>query len=340
MEYPTISIVSGLYNTEIWLWKKTLRALALQDYPKSHIEHIVMDGGSTNGAIEMGRAFGCKVFSFPHLLYNPGKRVALGIKKAKGDILLLLEPDNIIVGKRWLKEMVQPFLDSPDIIGTFSMYNSYEKNMPALTRYFNLIGINDPLVYFLGKSEKEPLYSSVYRKGELLEQRGKYFIVRFTNNTLPTLGDNGHMVRRKPLLKVLSRPNNFLHTDEMSTLESYGYNTYGVVRNSIIHYSGSNMMEYITRRTNYKKHNYDMHRATRTYFVFDARSLKDWFYLIFFIIFSLTVLPMFLESIWGYIHKKDFAWFLHPIVCLLMVIGYGWSEIRYALSKVTGNKNL
>jgi GT2 family glycosyltransferase len=329
MNYPTISIVSGLYNTDLTIWEKTLKAIASQDYPKSHVEHIVMDGGSTNGAIELGRKYGCMVLTLPHLLHRACARVGLGIKKAKGDILLLLEPDNIIVGKKWLKEMVQPFFDNPDIIGTFSMFNSYEKNMPVLTRYFNLIGINDPLVYYLGKSEKLSQYESVYRKGELLAETDHYSVIRFTKDTLPTLGDNGHMVKRKEFIKVLPDPDAYLHTDAMAKLLDHGYGVYGAVKNSIIHYSGSNLLKYITRRTTYKGQYYHSQEKQREYMVFDPKSGRDIVNLIRFIVFSLCVLPMIIESIWGYIHKKDSAWFLHPIICLLMVGGYGWSEISH-----------
>jgi glycosyltransferase involved in cell wall biosynthesis len=333
MAYPTISIISTLYNTDLWLWEKTLRAIASQEYPKNAIEHIVMDGGSTNGANKLAERYGCRVYSFPKLLHNACARNGLGVSKAKKDLILLLEPDNIIVGKQWLKQMVQPFLDDPTIICTYSMKNTYEQNMPALTRYFSLIGINDPLVYFLGKSEKIPLYENSYHKGDVSRETKSYYITRFTKSNLPTLGDNGHMVRRLPLQSVVQDPYRYLHTDEMAKLLDKGFDTYGVVKNSLIHYSGSNLIEYIRRRTTYKRQNYDSQRATRKYLIFDPSSARDRFNLIRFIVYSLSIFPMVIESVWGYIHKKDSAWFMHPIVCLLMVVGYGWSEMYYVASK-------
>ncbi len=293
-----------------------------------------MDGGSTNGADEVARRFGCRVYALPQLLHNATARNGLGIQKAKGDILLILEPDNIMVGTLWLKKMVQPFIDVPHIIGTYSIRNTYEQNMPALTRYFSLIGINDPLVYYLGKSEKLSYCETSYHKGEVLSETKGYYIVRFTKNNLPTLGDNGHMIRRKTLSQVIRDPYAYLHTDEMVKLLDIGFDTYGVVKNSIIHYSGGNVTEYIRRRTTYKRQNYDMQRTKRRYLVYDPSSARDRRNLIRFIVYSLSVVPMIFESVWGYIHKKDSAWFLHPVVCFAVTCSYGFTEVSYRVTKL------
>ena len=46
-----------------------------------------------------------------------------------------------------------------------------------------------------------------------------------------------------------------------------------------------------------------------------------------FVIFSLTLIEPIFESIRGYTKIREPAWFLHPLMCLLMVFGYGWSEV-------------
>lgn len=329
--YPTISIVTCLYNGNLSIWHKTLEGIKKQKYPKHLIEHIVMDGGSNNATIELAKSYGCIIHVRRDLLKKALVRMKIGIQKAKGEIILLLEPDNIILDKDWLRKMVRPFMDSNNIVGTFSMYNSYESDMPILTKYSALIGVNDPLVYYLGKSEKMPRFQSHYSLGQLVNENKNHYTVRFTKDNLPTLGDNGHMVRRKLILSEIKKMRQFYHTDAFYNLLKKGYDTYGVVKNDIIHYTGSDIIHFFKKRSLYKSQFYDNNAHNRTYFVFSAKSKKDVFNLIKFIIFSVTLIQPLFFSIRGFIKVRSIAWFLHPAACILTVFFYTKSELKRLL---------
>ncbi|HUD20148.1 MAG TPA: glycosyltransferase [Patescibacteria group bacterium] len=328
MRYPSISIVTVSYNTSLSIWRRTLQALHDQDYPTSKIEHIIMDAGSTNGSLELLRRQNAKVFVEKTLLDNPLKRMKMALSKAKNEIILFLEPDNIMIGKHWLRQMVLPFLNNKKVVGTFSMHNAYDPSMPAFTKYCSLFGINDPVVYYLNKSEKLPLFETTYKKGILINRNKEYTTVSFDKRSLPTLGDNGHMVRRKILNKVIGKSPNFLHTDAFMKLLELGHNTYGVVHNSIIHYTGSNILSFFLRRIEYKKRDFDGAQHKRAYLVYDSRSGEDKKNLVLYVIYSLTFIQPLYLSVKGYLTVQDPAWFLHPIICFLGLIAYGYSEIR------------
>ena len=334
MRYPTISIVTCSYNSPVWLWKKTLHAISMQQFPVSQIEHIIMDGGSTNGTIELLKRYHTKVVVRKDLLFKPVMRMGLGIAQARGDVVLFLEPDNIMIGRTWLRDMVKPFMDHKDIVGSFSMYNGYESNMPMFTKYCALFGINDPIVYYLGKSEKIPHFLRTYDKGNILYTDNTYTKVQFTRGTLPTLGDNGHMVRRELIMKVNRDPSSFLHTDAFALLAGMGFRTYGVVHNSIIHYTGSSVLDFCRRRIEYKRRYYDDKKNKRAYLVYNPYSFRDKKNLILFILYSLTIVQPLMLSIRGFLSKPESAWFLHPITCFSMVVGYGYSEIQSRISTV------
>lgn len=323
----SISIVTTSYNTPLWVFRRHLVSVANQHYSKSQIEHIVMDAGSTNGSVEIARRFGCTVIDRPDLFNKGLVRMSLGISMAKGDIILILEPDNIMIGSRWLQEMVKPFEEQSKVIAAFSMYNGFEKNMPMLTRYCALIGANDPTLLYLDKSEKMPFYKKHYDLGEILENQPGYYIVRFTKDNLPTLGDNGHMVRRSIIQKVNKDANSFLHIQAFAELLYKGFDTYAVVKNSIIHYNGSDVLGLVNRKIAYKKSYFDVNRGKRSYYIFDYHSWKDKVRLSFYVFFSLTFIQPFVISIRGYFSVRDISWFLHPLICFLMVIGYSMSEI-------------
>ena len=321
MKLPSISIVTVCYNPDTKIWKKSLNAIRKQNY-LGRVEHIVMDGGSINGSDDIARNFGCSVIVRSDLQNFALKRMMIGIRKAKGSLILILEPDNIIVGRNWLMKMVQPFIEDRSIVGTFSIFNTYEKNMPLLTKYYSLFGVNDTLLHYLHKSEKLPLYKLKYDKGRIINKNKNFTTVIFDKDSLPTLGDNGHMVRRNAIKKVIQKSETFLHTDAFYDLLRLGYNRYGVVNNSIIHFTGSSMLSSFRKRIQYKD---TFNKYKRTYLVFDSSSKKDIMNVILFGIYTVTIIQPLYESIRGYMSKREPAWFLHPVMCFGTFFSYLFS---------------
>lgn len=328
---PRITIMTGTFNSNIPLFKKVLESVKMQVYSKNLIEHIVFDKGSTNGCVDLAKRYGCRVILRKESAQNQQASAALGILMAKGDVILVLESDNILIGKDWLSKMVKPFMENKKIFCTFSAYNTYEKNMSATTRYCGLFGSPEPTLYYLDKSEKIPLIQKKYNKGEVIKEEKDYYVVKFKKENLPTLGDNGHMFSKKVMGKIIKDPDDYIHVDAFARLLELGYDTFGVVKNKIIHVQNPNITAMVKRRIEIKGIFYDGRRGKRKYLVMNWRSGKDLFNLLKYILLSITVVVPLLESFRGYIKIKDRAWFLHPILCFLMVSGYGWSEIKWKL---------
>lgn len=337
MALPRISIITCTFNSNLSLFEQALKAVKEQTYPPELIEHIVMDGGSTNGCVELAKKYKCIVEVDKKLKNKDQVRSSLGIKKAKGKLILILESDNIITSENWIYQMVEPFLKNKKIICTYSAYNSYLPNMSLTTRYCALFGSPDPALYYLKKSEKIRFDEKQYTKGEVLKEIPNYWIVKFTKDTLPTIGDNGHMFLKNVVDLVNKDPEKFIHVDVFAELLKQGYDTFGVVKNSIIHTTNPNIWFFVKRRVAVKSQYYDKKREVRKYFVFNPRSKKDIVNLVKFTFFSLTVLIPFYESVRGYIRIRDTAWFLHPFMCIFMLFGYGYSVIKYEVQRVTKN---
>lgn len=331
---PTISIITCTYNANLQLFKEVLKALKSQTYPKKLIEHIVVDGGSTNNTVKLARSYNCKVVVRSDLKVEEQVRANIGFNMANGQIFLIIQADNIVTSKNWFKKMVQPFLENKNIFCTFSAYNGYKKNMAATTRYCALIGANDPTIYYLNKTEKIRMDQTQYNKGKIVKETKDYYVVQFNKNNLPTLGDNGHMFLKSAMKKVAKDPKHYMHTDAFSELLNLGYDTFGVVKNSLIHAQIPNLIQSAKRRVEVKEKFYDKYRGKRKYLVYNPNSLHDRINLVKYIFFSLTIIVPLMESIRGYFKIRDRAWFLHPIICLLMVTGYGISEIRWFIKKL------
>ncbi len=330
---PFVSIITLTLNPDLSVWKRTLDSIRIQKYPRQKIEHIVMDGGSRSEIINLAKNYGCKVTILPKLRDQSETRKGLGIALAKGEIIAFIEADNPLIEDTWVSNMVQPFIERPEVIGAFSMYNDYLPRMPALTKYCALLGVNDPLLYYLGKSEKMPRFKKTYQKGTIVSENKNYYVVKFTRNNLPTLGDNGHLVRRELIQKINQDPKKFIHVDAFARLLDLGYDTYAVVKNSIIHFTGSNIFNLFRRRTVFKEQFYNQRHQERMYRVFDSRNAQDRWNLFRFVFFSLTFIQPFFLSLRGYLTIREPAWFLHPIVCFIAVLSYTRSELGMRLAQ-------
>jgi len=87
---PKISVVTPCLNSAITI-RETLESVQQQDYP--NVEHVVMDGGSTDGTLDIIR-------EYPHLIWvsekDEGHYHAMdkGIRKATGDVFAILNADD------------------------------------------------------------------------------------------------------------------------------------------------------------------------------------------------------------------------------------------------------
>lgn len=334
---PSITILTNTLNNSIPVFKRVLESVKKQDYPIDLIEHLVFDKGSSNGCDKLAKRYGCTVFRQSEPVGKEELRVAQGFLIAKGELILILESDNILIGSDWLLKMVKPFVEEKKVVAAFSAYNTFEKGMSLTTRYAALFGSPDPAVYYLKKTEKIRMDQKEYDKGIRIKETRDYYIVRFTRETLPAIGDNGHLFLKSAIRQVLRNPENYTHTDAFAKLLDKGYDTYGVVKNSIIHVARPDIGEFVRRRVQIKKFYYDARRGRRAYLTYNPSSAKDRSSLLKYIFFSLTFIEPLYESVRGFIKIRDNAWFLHPVMCFIMVIAYGISEIEFGLKNLLRN---
>lgn len=333
MKSPTVTIITGTLNPDLRIFERSL--ISVKNQASEHtVQHLVLDGGTTNGGIELAKHYGCTVIRFKSSVHEGGNRIYKALQAARGEIILFLESDNIMVGDDWISRLVKPYKNLK-IFSTYPAYNDYENDMGILTRYTALIGAPDPTLYYLKKSDKILKTQKRYDKGIIISENRNYYTVKFNSLNLTTMGDNGFMIRRKVLQKVVFKNQIYFHTDAFRVLLDLGYDTYGVTKNSIIHTTKSNIINTVMRRIQVKRHFSDDLRGTRKYLVFNWHSSEDWLHIISYMFFSLTFIQPIIFAIRGYRRIPDVAWFLHPVMCFVMVVGYIISEIEYQVKNLS-----
>ncbi|NJC88104.1 MAG: glycosyltransferase [Desulfuromonas sp.] len=90
---PLVTLVTPSYNARPYLGA-AIRSVLDQDYPK--IEYLVMDGGSTDGTVELLREFGDRVSWVSERDDGQADAIARGFARTSGAILGWLNADDVL----------------------------------------------------------------------------------------------------------------------------------------------------------------------------------------------------------------------------------------------------
>lgn len=107
---PLVSIVTPSYNQAPFL-RETIESVLAQDYPR--VEYIIMDGGSTDGSVDIIRSFADRL-AYWTSAPDKGQADAInaGWKRARGEILAYLNSDDTL-NPNAVRLSVQALLDEP-----------------------------------------------------------------------------------------------------------------------------------------------------------------------------------------------------------------------------------
>lgn len=324
---PTISAIIPTLNAAKVL-ELCLESIRKQEYPKDLVEIIIADGGSTDGTLKIAKKFHAKIYKNPLKTGEAGKAVAL--RFAKGELVALIDSDNILPEKDWFLKMVAPFNDK-NIFGTEPIRYIWRRQDGFITRYCALIGINDPLCLFMGNYDRESLITGRWTGYSLSEKKDNgYLKIDLSSGKLPTIGANGTILRRS-VFRGYEVGDYYIDIDVIYELVLRGYNTFAKVDTGIIHlYCGGSIKTFIRKQK----------RRVRDLFFLSDKGAKTYPWkksglvgIIKFIVCCLLILPLIHQTIKGYLKKPDIAWFFHPLACWITLIVYGLGTIRSLFTK-------
>lgn len=170
---PLVTIVTPSFNQAHFL-EETIKSVLGQTYP--HIEYIIMDGGSTDGSVEVIKKYEGKLAHWESVK-DKGQTDAInkGFNRAKGEILAWLNSDDTYASPHAIADAVNYLIAHPetalvyadcdfineagDVIGKFaSRQTDYSKLRSGY------VHIPQQTMFFRAKYWKElgPLDSSFY----------------------------------------------------------------------------------------------------------------------------------------------------------------------------------
>ncbi|MFH1863560.1 MAG: glycosyltransferase family 2 protein [bacterium] len=319
MDYPKVSILIPTLNAGSVL-EDCLKSIYEQDYPKEKVEIILGDGGSADKTLELGQKYGVKIIYNPLKTGESGKMAAL--KGATGDFCALIDSDNRLPDKNWLKEMIEPLLKHPEAVGSEPWEYTWRKKDGFITRYCALIGMNDPMVLFFGNYDRMNLLTGKWTEVLHVEKDfGKYILAKFDKRGIPTIGANGTVFRTKFLKNNIEGEYLFDIDILSSFIQKHGSVDFIKVKNGIIHtYCESDISKFAKKqKRRIKDFLYHKSIGDRKYDWGSSASGG----LTRFVLSCVAVFPLIYQAFKGYLKKKDFAWFFHPLACEITLWEYG-----------------
>lgn len=330
-KWPSVSFAIATRNSERTL-SKCLASVREQHYPKT-LEVIIADGGSEDQTLQIARNFGAKVIKIPERKQNAEYNKGVAVNAAKNEILVMIDHDNILPHKNWLKNMIRPLILDKNIFGSGVLRFHYDTKMNLIDRYSALFGGTDPVTIFFNKSAHQGyIYNNFHLRARLIKEEETFYKVKLDPQNLPALGGNGSVLRRKLLKKANSRPGYFFHIDIHVDLSKKGYTTYAFVKDTIIHLTDINFISFLRRRRYFIEKYHFEDNSRRRYSIYNPKRNK--LALIGFVVYSITLILPLADAVRGFLKIKDFVWFVHPVMCLGILLIYGITTIRVGVKNV------
>jgi glycosyltransferase involved in cell wall biosynthesis len=335
----TISIVTPVYNS-MRTFLLYMDAIIAQDYPHNAIEIVFADGGSTDGTLEAIEEFKVKyninISVFHNQLKTAEAGKAVGVRKAKNDIICLLDSDNIIPKPEWLSLMMKPF-EEEEIVASEPIEYTYQKEDSVINRYCALVGVNDPLCIFTGNYDRFCLITNNWTQMPREEiNKGDYLSIKFEADMLPTIGANGFFMRKEEMLNCFEGDYLFDIDILYELLLKKPNLRIAKVKTGIIHLYCPDIKTFARKqKRRIKDFIYFNSEKGRKYQWNKVGKIK----ILIFALCTVTILPLILQAIIGFFRKKDFfAWAFHILACWITLWVYGWGTIIGLFKKEAMNR--
>lgn len=317
---PKISILVCTYNGE-HLIKNCLDSILNQNF--KNFEVLCIDGGSSDKTLPIIKGYVKKDKRFK-LIHNQKKLPEgkgfgkwLGYTKSKGEIIGIIDQDNILQRNDLFKIVEKTFSKNKKVVGVLGGVK-HDSSDKGIVRYVSLTGTDGFFAYrsidFLRNiNEFEKDSESVER-------------VSLEKDNLSMTGGNCFFYSKKDLDKMGGYEGDIMN---VSKIVGNGKKPLFIVENSTKHYAEKNLYSLAKKKFKWGEAYYDKGERFN-YFPTTKKEKKEFYKNL---IFNLSILPNFYYSIKLYKKSKDPISFWFPPFAFLNTLAYGFNFLKSVFRK-------
>lgn len=323
MSPPSVTVVLPTYNSARFL-DGCLESLARQDY-EGEVDTLVVDGGSSDDSRVRAERYGAVVIDNPQQHEEAAR--ALGIDAARGELILMLDADNVIPRDDWLARLVAALDLAPDVVSADCLFHEHRAGDPPLVRVCALMGGTDPLAVELGWGDRWAWHLDRWTGMPLLEEErhGSVRLVRIDPDRPPSMGSNGFLVRRDALRRT-QYADGLVHSDVVGDLAALGYR-FARVELGVVHLYAADLGVYWRKAHRRAMRSLRGEPAQRRGFRPPLPRLA------LHAAFSASIVGPAALAMRGYRRRPDRAWALYPVISAMTVAAYVRARVTLALER-------
>lgn len=310
-----LSIIIPTYNEETNI-ETCLNAIFRQNYPRELLEIIIVDNRSMDHTIDIiarkirEHKFDIKLY-FNDLAKDAEVSKMIGLKNCNGDLFLYLDADVEIVGSEWINQLIRPFHENPDLMGSFPRFIPKPDDVP-LGRYLRYHPLElDPIFQFFCTEINQTI----------IEKNETYNLCQFFPPMIPPIGIC--IYNRNILLNIIGVYEKFMDIDVPVILSKKGYNKFAYVPNcGIYHVNVKKISDILNRRARNIHNIYLPNLNQRQFRYFNLGTRKDQFKLLIWVIYANLFLPKLIKGLLLTIRNRDLAGMYEPILSIILTDAY------------------
>lgn len=320
-----VSYVLGILNAERTL-KECLDSILMQSFSKKDYEIVIVDGGSTDSTLEIIKSYMKKEKNI-RLYHNPyklseGKGMAKdqGVIKSKGEFIVFLDHDNILLNKDWLKNILEPFKDHK-IMASQSLTAPMKKDTNFL-KYINALGVEDPF------AAPYSLVAQLVLKPKKFKKIKGYYLYPLSKDNILFFGANG-CAFRSSVFKIIG---GYTRDVDVSAMMADKNMLVAIPEKPrVYHKTANNMLSFMKKKAIYFYRFINKEYKTKSFKWTKVGQPPSTIRYFLMILTNLTLIVPLFEVIPQIFRTKRLFWLLHPFYVMfftLMMIFITFPKIK------------
>jgi len=183
-----LSIVMPTLNSERTI-HMALESIARQDFDKTQLEILVVDGGSIDRTRDIANEFGCRIIDNALVTAEDGKNK--GLTASRGRYALLMDSDEVLLSATALSKKIAALENHPEVRNIVTAGLQNPVGYSGLNDYANRFG--EPFSFFMYRIDGGDYVESMRKRYRVIYEDDHLLVAHFSKrDILPICDAGGH----------------------------------------------------------------------------------------------------------------------------------------------------